>query len=38
MVKDHSDSERENPLSPFHELLFPIFFFFFKIDIQSNLV
>ena len=24
MVKDHSDSERENPLPPLHGLLFPI--------------
>ena len=24
MVKDHSDSERGNPLPPLHELLFPI--------------
>ena len=24
MVKDHSDSERRNPLPPLHGLLFPI--------------
>ena len=24
MVKNYSDSERENPLPPLHELLFPI--------------
>ena len=24
MVKDHSDSEKENPLPPLHRLLFPI--------------
>ena len=24
MIKDHSDSERENPLPPLHALFFPI--------------